>query len=250
VRIGNRNFSPTFWPSLATLLILPVLIALGLWQLDRADQKRSQHEIVMKRQLQEAIDINRAGTRINDKNEMLWRNVSANGHFNEDIQILLDNQVMNNQAGYFVFTPFTLTGSGKWFLLNRGWVTVGKDRSQLPVFNRTEGTVSIAGTATNAPVTGVSLGEVVDEQMAPGVYRLQVIDIAHISGLIGIELMPYIIRLNPDSQYGYARVWHRPESGENVHLAYAFQWFLLAITLLLIYIVVNLEKFQDRKNDE
>jgi surfeit locus 1 family protein len=250
VRIGNRNFSPKFWPSLATVLILPILVVLGFWQLDRADQKRSQYEILMRRQLEEAIDINRTGERINDKDKMLWRTVNASGHFNEDIQILLDNQVMNNQVGYFVFTPFALTGTGIWFLVNRGWVAVGNDRSQVPAFNRTEGTVSIAGTVMNAPVAGVSLGEIVDEQMAPGVYRLQVIDIAHVNTLIGVELMPYIIRLNPDSQYGYRRAWHRSESGENVHLAYAFQWFLLAVTLLLIYIVVNLEKDQGRINDE
>ena len=60
-------------------------------------------------------------------------------------------------------------------------------------------------------------------------------------------LMPYIIRLDPGSKYGYVRKWAKPDSGEDVNLAYAFQWFLLAITLLLIYIIVNVKKIQDQK---
>ena len=247
MRIGNRNFSPKFWPSLATLLLLPALIALGLWQLDRADQKRTYYEVLVKRQTKATININQDNARINS-DEMLWRKVYAKGHFDEDVQILLDNQIMKNQVGYYVFTPFKLAEHDTWFLVNRGWVGVGNDRDQLPAFNRTKNLVSISGTAMNVPARGIRLGEIIDETPAPGVYRLQAIDIAHISKLTGIQFMPYIIRLNPDSQYGYARAWEMPDSGEDVHLAYAFQWFLLAITLLIIYIMVNLEKVQDSEN--
>ena len=206
--------------------------------------------MLVKRQSEEAININQDRGGRNNKEEMLWRNVSANGHFMEDIQILLDNQVINSQAGYFVFTPFKLTGQVTWFLVNRGWVAVGNDRNQIPAFNKTGGIVTISGTAVNVPASGIRLGEIIDEQLASGVYRLQVVDIAHVSKLTGIRFMPYTIRLDPDSQYCYVCVRNRPESGEEVHLAYAFQWFLLAVTLLIIYIMVNLEKARDEKKDE
>lgn len=245
MRIGNRNFSPKFWPSLATILVLPLLIALGFWQLDRADQKRSRYEALVKRQSEAAIDINRDTTGIDNINGILGRKLIAKGRFDENIQILLDNQVMDGRAGYLVFTPFKPAGQDKWFLVNRGWVGTGNDREQLPVFVRTEGEVSVSGTAVDVPATGIHAGKIIDERLAPGVYRLQVIDIEHIGKLIGVMLMPYIIRLDPDSQYGYVRKWAKPDSGEDVNLAYAFQWFLLAITLLLIYIIVNVKKVQD-----
>lgn len=219
-----------------------------MWQLDRADQKRSYYEMMEKRQSEEAMNINRDQATIHDKNSMLGRKLIATGHFDETIQLLLDNQVMKNQVGYFVFTPFNLAGQDAWFLVNRGWVPTGGDRSKLPGFIRTGNNVQISGTAMNVPVTGIRIGKIKDEQMAPGVYRLQTMDIPHISKLIGVALMPYILRLDADSQYGYARMWEKPVSGENVHLAYAFQWFLLAITLLLIYFIVNLEKVQDPEN--
>lgn len=248
MRIGNRNFSPKFWPSLVTILLFPVLIALGIWQLDRADQKRSHYEMLVKRQAEEVININQNPARINNADKILGRKLVATGKFNENIQILLDNQIMKNQAGYFVFTPFNLAGRDTWILVNRGWVAVGENRNQLPGLTRTEGVVSISGTAMNVPATGIHLGEIIDERPWPGVYRLQTMDIPHIGKLTGITFMPYIIRLDPVSQYGYERMWSTPDSGENVHLAYALQWFLLAITLLLIYIIVNLEKVQDSES--
>ena len=248
MRICNRNFSPGLWPSLATIVILPVLVALGVWQLDRADQKRFRYEMLIKRQSEEAININQSPALVHNENEMLGRKLIATGHFNENIQILLDNQVMKNQAGYFVFTPFNPAGQDVWFLVNRGWVATGGDRNKLPGFIGTANDVLISGTAMTVPATGIRIGKITDEQLAPGIYRLQSIDLSHISKLIGAALMPYIIRLDTGSQYGYARMWEKPDSGENVHLAYAFQWFLLAVTLLLIYIIVNLEKVQDPEN--
>jgi cytochrome oxidase assembly protein ShyY1 len=40
MRFGKLDFSPGLWPSVITLVVLGILIALGLWQLDRATQKR------------------------------------------------------------------------------------------------------------------------------------------------------------------------------------------------------------------
>ena len=41
MRIGRFDFSPGLWPTLATLAILPLLLGLGIWQLDRAAWKQS-----------------------------------------------------------------------------------------------------------------------------------------------------------------------------------------------------------------
>ncbi|WP_277302707.1 SURF1 family cytochrome oxidase biogenesis protein, partial [Pseudomonas viridiflava] len=36
-----KRFAPGLWPTLIVLLLLPVLISLGFWQLERGEQKRS-----------------------------------------------------------------------------------------------------------------------------------------------------------------------------------------------------------------
>jgi len=40
MRIGAFDFKPGFWPSIATLVLLPFLFGLGIWQLERADWKQ------------------------------------------------------------------------------------------------------------------------------------------------------------------------------------------------------------------
>ena len=40
LRIGGWRLRPGLWPTVATALLLPVLAGLGLWQLDRAEQKQ------------------------------------------------------------------------------------------------------------------------------------------------------------------------------------------------------------------
>ena len=39
MRVGKWQFDPSLWPSLATLVLLVVLVLLGMWQLRRAEYK-------------------------------------------------------------------------------------------------------------------------------------------------------------------------------------------------------------------
>jgi len=45
MQIGNKIFKPGLIPTIVTLLILPILINLGFWQLDRAEEKRGLIEL-------------------------------------------------------------------------------------------------------------------------------------------------------------------------------------------------------------
>jgi surfeit locus 1 family protein len=220
---------------------------LGFWQLDRAEQKRTLHESFLHNQSGEAISLNRYNISKKNEKNIIWRKVFATGRFDEDFQILLDNQVVNNQAGYFVFTPFQLKNKNIWYLVNRGWVTAGIDRNKLPELRLNRADVLITGEIKYAPRSGIMLAENISEQMQPGVYRLNKIDLLKVAKLLSRPLMPYVIRLNPESKNGYVRDWKIPGSGETLHLGYAFQWFVLAILVFVIYIIVNFKKVQDDK---
>ena len=107
MRIAWR-FNPSLWPTLVVLLVLPLFVYLGLWQLDRADQKRTLHREFEVRQEAEAIDLNSKEKLSEIFNELNWRNVFIEGAFSREINILLDNQVVNGVVGYYVYTPFKL----------------------------------------------------------------------------------------------------------------------------------------------
>jgi len=158
------------------------------------------------------------------------------------MQLLLDNQVREGVPGYYVFTPFRLAGSGQYVLVNRGWVAAGPDRSVPPDINTVTGPVEITGIAKDAPFSGIKLDESTTETMTENLVRVQRLKLENIAGLTGKTLLPYVVRLAPESDHGFVREWQLPGSGEDRHLGYAFQWFALAATLVLIYLLVNLKK--------
>lgn len=242
MQTARWQFNPGFWPSVITVLVLPVLVSLGFWQLDRAEQKRELYEQFKTRQEAEAIDLNRNVSIRKDKAEIIWRHIKLAGDFDRQKNILLDNQVHNHAPGYYVFTAFRLAHDQDWLLINRGWLPVGDDRSVVPRFSTPSGEVELIAVATDVPSTGILLGGENIEKLNKETLRIQKVDIEEISRLTGLKFLPFIARLEPGSDHGFVREWTLPGSGEEKHLGYAFQWFALALTLLIIYVVVNFKR--------
>jgi surfeit locus 1 family protein len=239
--IGNWCFCPRLITSLLALVFFCLFISLGVWQLDRADYKRTLYSDFENRQSGQAIDLNHDNTKLSDKEEIIWRHVNATGEFLEQHQILLDNQVEKGQAGYYVYTPFKLEQSEHAVLVNRGWLSTGNDRTVSPALIMTNDLVNIMGVAKEEPKTGLLLKNMPPEQMNKGVYRVQRLNIDEVAELTKTKLLPYIVRLEPESKHGYRRQWQLPGSGVSIHNGYAFQWFAFATVLLIIYLVLNIK---------
>ena len=239
--IGNWCFCPRLITSLLALVFFSLFISLGFWQLDRADYKRTLYSDFENRQSGQAIDLNHDNTKLSDKEEKIWRHVNATGEFLEQYQILLDNQVEKGQAGYYVYTPFKLKQSEHVVLVNRGWLSAGNDRTVSPVLIMTNDLVNIMGVAKEEPKTGLLLKNMPPEQMNKDVYRVQRLNIHEVAELTKIKLLPYIVRLKPESKHGYRRQWQLPGSGVSIQNGYAFQWFAFATVLLIIYLVLNIK---------
>jgi surfeit locus 1 family protein len=242
MQIGIWHFQPNLWPSVATLVVFPLLLSLGFWQLDRAEQKEALSHSFEKRAQSRPVDLNVPSEQRDDREEMLWRNVTGLGSFDSGFQFLLDNQVVAAQTGYFVYTPFRLIEDAGWVLVNRGWVWAGTDRTRLPAVESLESVIEIRGTAKAPPLTGLLLGDETIEDMGGGTYRLQRLSLDELAGLTGLNLLSYVVRLDDQAEQGLVRKWRIPGSGKERHLGYAFQWFALATALTVIFIVVNLKR--------
>ena len=239
--IGNWCFCPRLITSLLALVFFSLFISLGFWQLDRANYKRTLYSDFENRQSGQAIELGHGNAKLSDKEEIIWRHVNATGEFLEQYQILLDNQVEKGQAGYYVYTPFKLEQSEHAVLVNRGWLSTGNDRTVSPEIIMTNGLVKIKGVAKEEPKTGLLLKNMPPEQMSNDVYRVQRLNIDEVAELTKTKLLPYIVRLEPESEHGYRRQWQLPGSGVSVHNGYAFQWFAFATVLLIIYLVLNIK---------
>jgi surfeit locus 1 family protein len=219
-----------------------VLLALGFWQLDRTDQKETIQRQFMYRYESSPVDLNKNTPERVEKDLMLWRKSVIQGNYSTAHIFLLDNQVVDSQVGYFVFTPFKLATESLWVLINRGWVKAGPSREVAPRIKTPETGIKINGVIKPPPRTGLMLGQGGIEKITGTTYRVQHLNIDQIAEYTKLRFLPYVVRLDPNDPYGFKREWRLPGSGKEKHLGYAFQWFALAITLLIIYIVVNLKK--------
>ena len=242
MQIGHWQFSPGLIPGITTILVLPLLVSLGLWQLDRAEQKRVLYQDFLARQEEAPVRLDNQKMLGTNNAEMIWRHVYLSGQFMPGAEILLDNQIQDGKPGYLVFTPFRISGEDKLVLVNRGWIAGSGNRSDVPVINTPSHEVELRAVVTEAPATGIVLGESLVETVATGIYRVQRINFDEIRQLVNHDFLSYIVRLEPESDYGFLRQWQIPGSGEEKHLGYAFQWFALAITLVIIFLAVNIKK--------
>jgi len=237
---AKRQFRPGLWPSAVVALLLPLLIALGFWQLDRAGQKQALEQTYQARQASTPIDLLTAAGKF-AREEMLWRRVRMHGEYLEDKQYLLDNQVKGGKPGYLIFSPFRLADRQTVVLINRGWLPAASERKILPEIPPSPDNGVIEGTVKDPQSNGLFLGGKLTEKLEEGLIRVQRLDLDAVARDNDWRLLPYVVRLDKQTGSGLVRDWKAPGFGRERHLGYAFQWFALAAALSIIYLVVNVK---------
>lgn len=247
LRVGTLCLRAGIWPTLATLALLPVLIGLGVWQLERTEQKLALQQSYDRRAMEPAL---RMYSVVEDAAAIRYRRIQVRGHYEPDRQILHDNRVHQGQAGYHVLTPLRIEGGSVRVLVNRGWLPLGQDRRILPLAPAPAGEVEITGIAIPPPQPGLRLGAAAPT--GPGWPVLwQNIDIEAIAERLQEPLQPVILLLDPDvAEGGYVRSWPRLETGVMTSQSYAFQWFSMAIALAAIYLLVNTRRCEDEDEEQ
>lgn len=242
------HFNPRaqLWPSLAALAAFLLFIRLGFWQLDRAEEKLALQTSYQDRIDAVPVDLGQAVRQRGQVREMHWRRCVLGGSYDPQVIFLLDNQVFRGAAGYQVFSRFVLE-DGASLLVDRGWVAAPGTRDETPLLRTPPGPVTLTGVAGPVPVAGIRLGADVPEDMGKGMVRVQRIDLAQLAAQNGWMLFPYIVRLDPAAPGMLTWNGYEPGFQRERHLGYAFQWFALATTVLVIYIVLGTKACRRRR---
>ena len=232
------SFRPKLIPTLATLAAIAVMIMFGQWQSGKATQKQSMQGVYDARTTQMAEQITQNEL---DAETLRYKKVAVRGSYETQFQILLDNRVEDKKAGYHVITPFRIDGSERYILINRGWVSLGADRSVLPEINTPEGMIDLTGVAMLPPSKLYELKQ--PESLESGWQIVwQNIDLERLRKAVPFSLQPLIIQLDQASPGGFVRNWPRPDDRVATHLGYSFQWYGMAVMLALFYFIVNIKK--------
>lgn len=235
MNVGRYHFRPSWLPSLIAFLLLGLLISLGLWQLGRgAEKQRTVDEFALRtKDLPVRIDENWQSAQ-----GLRFRSVIGEGRYDVGRQYLLDNRTYHGRAGYHVLTPLRLF-EGTGVLVNRGWVAWGARREQLPDVAAPQGEQVIQGMVAIPSQNAFLVGPAGYESGGwPRV--VQRVELATMERQLGYSLLPYVVQLDAANPHGFVREWQPYVGiGPERHRAYAFQWFSLALMLMVIYLVVN-----------
>jgi surfeit locus 1 family protein len=230
----RRRFRPGVPATLFTAFFLPLLLALGAWQVDRAGAKQDLYDdfaaggesVVLEGQSRGLDELRR------------YAPVRATGAYLPDRQLLLDNMVEGGTAGYRVLTPLLLE-EGQAVLVDRGWVPRNFSSPALPAIDVDPAPRTVSGQLDHLPRPGI----VLMTELPPGWPKVvQFPDLDELSSVLGLRLVPGLLLLDPAEPDGYRRDWRPSDFGPERHVGYAFQWFALAVTLVVLYLVWSFRK--------
>lgn len=224
---------------LVTLLAMAICVRLGFWQLERAAEKTAYLATVEQTRQQAPAALSEVLSRP-DPHLMP---VTVSGYFNNDRNVLLDNRMYQQRAGYYVLTPFS-TDQGQYLLVNRGWLERALERKFLPSIAPIEGHQTLTGHLYR-PSQAFVLNHDIDS--TENLLLVQAIDLAQLGEQLGLEFVPFEFRIDGEQALGeqqetLVRVWPQQVMGPNTHYGYAIQWFSFAAIALIVFVLASRRK--------
>ena len=227
---------PLLIPGLATLVALAILLGLGVWQLERKAWKEG---------LMDQIDARARGEPGEIVPEPQWpvwraaedefRRVRLTGTLLHDKEVAVHGLVSGQRGspvqGFYIFTPLRLA-SGSVVLVNRGFVPVELRDPARREDARPTGDVTITGLVRAPEARGSFMPE---NRLERDEWFTR--DLAAMTAARGLaRVAPFWVDLDPAPD---ATGWPRPGQTRlaipNNHLAYAFTWFGIALTLVGVF---------------
>lgn len=231
----KRGFFTPRWIITTLLVIAAVLgmIRLGIWQLDRLEQRRAFNTRVSAQVSAPELDLNQSAS-TPDLMEMEYRAVVVRGEYDPAHEIILRNQVYNNQPGYHLLTPLRIAGSDQSILVNRGFIPMEDGAPQARAKYQQSGPVTVRGILRLPHVP--KFAGVPDPALAPGETRLDAwnaINLDRIRSQVPYALLPVYLQAGAGAAETGFPVGEidSPDLSEGSHLGYAFQWFTFAALL-------------------
>lgn len=233
--MSSWTFKPPWWATAAVAILVPCLCGLGVWQLQRGAAKRELQALY--EQAQQAAPRNVTAGTVAYPGE--FYRVAVRGRFDTGRQLLLDNQSHDGKPGYHVLTPLILPDGGI-LIVDRGWIPL--PRGGQPDLRIDGEEVEVQGLWRTFFAPPMRL-EVDNCSAQPWPRVVQYPTFADLRCLYGEFVGDGLILMDPGTPNGYVRQWNRGEElSPTKNYGYAAQWFAFALTLLGIYIKLNLRR--------
>ncbi len=228
-----------WWKTLLVLLAMGVMVRLGLWQLDRLEQRRAANAALLARLEAEVISVD-GGPLPGAPEELADRRAVVTGTYDYDRQILIKNRFHQEQPGYWVVTPLRIQDSERAILVVRGWIPLSlADPARWPEFQ--EGTGDEPQTLEGYLQPGQRPPRGAQPE-APDTFQREWfrLDISAIQRQMPYDLLPVYFQAAAEPGRSFQALPVRlpapaTELSEGNHLSYALQWFSFALIAAIVY---------------
>ena len=238
---ADRSFRPTLWPTLGMVALVALTVGLGNWQRHRAEEKEALAAQAAAAAARPPLEL--AGAE-SDAAALVYREVRATGEYDAAHQVLIDNRVHAGRPGFHVVAPLRLSRSGRFVLVDRGWVAQSPRRADLPVVPAPAGIVTVSGRAS-LPPRYFELA-----RSSPTGMLWQNLDIGRFAAATGLDLLPIVIEQDDAGapRDGLVRDWPPPDFAIERHRSYMLQWYAFAALAVVLWLTLNWRVHGDERN--
>jgi surfeit locus 1 family protein len=218
------------WATLLVLVLTAVFIRLGIWQLDRLEQRRAQNQQILA--VLDTPPYQMDAARLPATQQIPGRWVTVTGTYDLERQMVLLLQNWQNRAGVNLITPLVIEGSNTAVLVDRGWIP-NDELANLPAYDE-RGPVTVEAYVT-LPETLDRANAAADTNFQPEIYR---VDTAVLQTQLPYELQPVYLVLPPGEDGNSRWPYRQPREvdiSDGPHLGYALQWFAFALIAIVGY---------------
>ena len=222
-----------------TLLVLAgtaVCARLGIWQLDRLDQRRAFNTQVETMRAADMLDLNKELP--SDIDSMEWRSVAVTGEYDFENQVVIRNQYNGNQYGYHIITPLLFDGGA--VLVDRGWIPADGNSTPSDWRKYDEvGPQNVTGQIRIGQAQPI-IGGVADPELSPEKTRMDAwnnLNLERIAQQFPYPILTVYVQPNTEDAASAPPIAFQPivELTEGSHFGYALQWFTFATILFVGY---------------
>jgi surfeit locus 1 family protein len=235
-----KRFRPSLTGTLLVIACVLLFIHLGNWQYQKAVSKKSQQQ---QYDLAQQAPYQPLDFPLKGLVELQYKRLELKGNYLKKYQLLLDNQVEGEVAGYHVISPFKISSINQVVLIDRGWIPARSRHTDLPQVDIPDGEQILQGQIWLPPKKVFKLSsnlEPLKEQSSVWQY----LDLDAYRQQAPFKVLPIVIRLAPENKGGYVRNWVRPDDRIDMHLSYAYQWYGFALSAIFIYLFVSFRRLK------
>jgi len=218
-----------YWVFLGIAIFLGLLcIRLGIWQLDRLQQRRAVNAAIRSELSQTTVTL---PDDLGLGDDLAYRHAALRGTFDPAHEIYLTNRAREGIAGVHVVTPLELEGTNRWLMVDRGWLADTDYRTSSPQTWATDGLVQLHGVLLPSQKEP-ALAFLGDQTPMPGEPALREWRALNLEGIGGQLPYPILNVFLAVDQAPAASTILTPDPeidlSEGPHLSYAIQWFAFA----------------------